>query len=260
MTEKKDKEEQLDAATLKGHTQIVFAFDTTGSMSDCIEDVRKNLKELIGDMAKDIPNLRVGIIAFGDYCDGDQCINTLDITDKYDDVLDFVINIPNTGGGDLEECYELVLHKAQELDWADKKGAFVLIGDAGPHKVGYKYGDVTNELDWFAELDALCEQDITVYAMQCLKEKNPQFKDFWDKVAERADTPLLFLDHFEESAITLGAVARASYGDVHVMSRYKSSASSMSLSASTVRNFASLGYEDVENTSKNDSPEEKAGE
>ena len=52
-----------------GKLDMVIAFDTTGSMAQYIEDVRKQVAEMIPRLFKDNEDLRLGIVAFGDYCD-----------------------------------------------------------------------------------------------------------------------------------------------------------------------------------------------
>jgi hypothetical protein len=49
--------------------EIVFSFDTTGSMSSCLGEVRKKVSETCARLMKDIPKIRIGIIAHGDYGD-----------------------------------------------------------------------------------------------------------------------------------------------------------------------------------------------
>ncbi len=44
---------------------VVFSFDTTGSMYPCLEEVRHKLKEIIERLLKDIPNIRIALIAQG---------------------------------------------------------------------------------------------------------------------------------------------------------------------------------------------------
>jgi hypothetical protein len=51
-------------------TAVVFSFDTTASMSPCLAQVRKTLRNLVEQMTQDIPDLKIGLIAHGDYCDG----------------------------------------------------------------------------------------------------------------------------------------------------------------------------------------------
>lgn len=49
---------------------VVFAFDTTGSMYCYLQEVRKRIHESVSRLHRDIPEIRIGIIAVGDYvCD-----------------------------------------------------------------------------------------------------------------------------------------------------------------------------------------------
>lgn len=145
----------------KGRLDMVIAFDTTGSMAAYIDDVRHQVAEMIPRIFKDNEDLRLGIVAFGDYCDmkdrdtfGDayQCIP---LTDNENDIIRFVRESKDTGGGDGDEFYELVLKKIiDESPWReDSSKAILLIADADPHEVGYTYRDhvVGNQIDWRAE-------------------------------------------------------------------------------------------------------------
>ena len=55
--------------TSDGRLDMVIAFDTTGSMAMYINAVKSHVKELIPKLFKQNPDLRIGIVAFGDYCD-----------------------------------------------------------------------------------------------------------------------------------------------------------------------------------------------
>lgn len=187
---------------------VVFSFDTTGSMSPCIAEVRKRLRDLAEMMFQDIPGLKIGLIAHGDYCDGDNCITVLDLTNDIAEIMSFITDTPNTGGGDMPECYEFVLHRARSMSWPDEGGAFVLIGDATPHEQN------PNNLDWREEANKLKEKKVQLFAMQCLK--NPHQADqnrFWEEVASVGGTPLLVLESFGDSAAVLGAAAYAAAGE-----------------------------------------------
>ena len=52
-----------------GKLDLVIAFDTTGSMSTYIDEVRKNVTTLIPALFSENEDLKLGIVAFGDYCD-----------------------------------------------------------------------------------------------------------------------------------------------------------------------------------------------
>lgn len=48
---------------------ILFSFDTTGSMSYILEEVKGRLSDMIQRLQADIPGIRIGVIAHGDYRD-----------------------------------------------------------------------------------------------------------------------------------------------------------------------------------------------
>lgn len=58
----------------------MISFDTTGSMSSCIADVRRNVEQITNKLFNEIPCLRLAMVSHGDYCDGDKLINKLDFT------------------------------------------------------------------------------------------------------------------------------------------------------------------------------------
>lgn len=180
-------------------TAIVFSFDTTGSMNPCIMQVRKQLRDLVESMTQDIPDLRIGLIAHGDYCDGENAIKVLDLTNDLEAIMNFINNTPNTGGGDAPECYELALHRARHLSWPAEGGSVVLIGDDEPHTPDYKMN--TDKLDWREEVRALKAKNVSVFPLQCLKSNNRhQVNKFWEQVSGESNTPLLFLENFQAEA------------------------------------------------------------
>lgn len=158
---------------------MVFSFDTTGSMAPCLAQVRRRLDESIGRLLREIDDLHIGIIAHGDYCDNPAYggrtydVTTFPLTSNYADLSKYVRSVSKTGGGDAPECYELVLHTAKDFEWReDATKVLVVIGDATPHPVGYVfrglYRQHHNKLDWRAEARDLAANNIAIYAVQCL--------------------------------------------------------------------------------------------
>lgn len=140
-----------------GLIEIAFSFDTTGSMSQCLEEVRGRVGDMIQRLQADIPGIRIAVIAHGDYCDKDSyIIKWIDFGSSLPEMCDFVRNISRTSGGDFEECYELVLARAQtELSWTPgSQRSLVMIGDATPHPFSY-YRDQEEKLDWEEEAKKL---------------------------------------------------------------------------------------------------------
>lgn len=153
-----------------GKLDMVIAFDTTGSMNSYIGQVKNHVSGLVPQLLKDNPNMRIGIVAFGDYCDmksatvfGDA-YQVLHPTDNEKDIISFVKNAKGTGGGDSDEFYELVIKKiTEETPWREDATKTVLfIADCNPHKVGYSYGKIVQnaQIDWREEAKKASEKGI----------------------------------------------------------------------------------------------------
>lgn len=140
-------------------TDYVIAFDTTGSMASYITSVKKHVTELVNELFDKTKDLRIKIVAFGDYCDmpGNKefgkAYQVLELTNDRDALVKFINKAQNTSGGDADEFYELVIRKINnETDWRPKASkAVLLIGDAPCHPVGYSYNGIKNDIDWKQE-------------------------------------------------------------------------------------------------------------
>ena len=137
--------------------EIVFSFDTTGSMYCYLEEVKRQLRDMVRALKRDIPAILIGIFAHGDYCDAGETYVTkyVDFTNDADRLCAFVRDADETGGGDEPECYELVMREVQEkLSWSTgSQRALVMIGDAPPHESDYP--ENTRRIDWRKETTAL---------------------------------------------------------------------------------------------------------
>lgn len=163
-------------ATSDGKLDIVIAFDTTGSMSSYIDDVKKHVTELVPKLLDANPDMRIGVVAFGDYCDMPKkgvfgkAYQVLPLTDNRDKIINFVRNAENTGGGDSDEFYELVIKKiTEETDWRkDATKSVLLIADARPHAVGYSYSNRVekSQINWEVEARKSADQGIKWDTMQ----------------------------------------------------------------------------------------------
>ena len=195
---------------------VVFSFDTTSSMMPCIQQVRQKLRDLVEMMSADIPGLKIGLIAHGDYCDGDNAVAFLDLTDDLEKIMTFINTAPNTSGGDAPECYEYALQTARKMSWPKEGGSVVIIGDDEPHEVN------PNNINWREEVRQMLELNVKVFPMQCLFHNSREAVNaFWEEVSQISETPLLMLESFGDSANTLEAVAYASSG-VAAYDTYKS--------------------------------------
>ena len=113
----------MDVVSISGHRMppggamdILFSFDTTGSMSYILNEVKDRLSDNIQRLQSDIPGIRLGVIAHGDYCDEEVFYleKHIDFTQNVVDLCNFVGGIEGTGGGDQDECYELILRNVHQ--------------------------------------------------------------------------------------------------------------------------------------------------
>ena len=180
---------------MKDSIDVVFSFDTTGSMYPCLTQVRKKVQSTVKRLFKEIPNIRIGIIAHGDYCDADNPYVTkiFDLSSKQKSICNFIQKVEPTFGGDAPECYELVLHEARSLNWeAGRSRVLVVIGDDVPHGPSYKQNK--KNLDWRNELALLLESNVNVYGVQALNRSHAT--KFYKEIAKKTGGFHLTLDQF----------------------------------------------------------------
>jgi hypothetical protein len=161
----------------KPTVEIVFSFDATGSMYQAVDELKQKLSSLLHQLLTDLPDIRIAVIAHGDYCDAGvyYTLRKLDFTNDIDTLVQFVQSITMCGGGDPEECYELALLECSRLNWykpslqsdaypEDITRVLVVIGDDVPHAPNEYF-----KIDWRQELKSLYDSlGLKVYGVQCL--------------------------------------------------------------------------------------------
>lgn len=179
----------VEPSTTDGMLDMVIAFDTTGSMSAYINAVKTHVKELVPKLFSSNPDLRISIVAFGDYCDMrskdnfGKAYQVLDLTNDENKIIKFINEAQDTSGGDGDEFYELVIKKiTEETAWREgSTKAVLLIADAAPHKVGYSYkGIISNaQIDWREEAKKASELGIKFDTMTI----NPIFVGWYKELS-----------------------------------------------------------------------------
>lgn len=177
----------VEPSTTDGMLDMVIAFDTTGSMSAYINAVKTHVKELVPKLFSSNPDLRIGIVAFGDYCDMKSKDNfgsayqVLNLTNDENKIIKFINEAQDTSGGDGDEFYELVIKKiTEETAWREgSTKAVLLIADAAPHKVGYSYRHIVSnaQIDWREEAKKASELGIKFDTMTIDSLHNEWYKE-----------------------------------------------------------------------------------
>jgi hypothetical protein len=182
---------------------MVLSFDTTGSMYPCLAEVRRRVDATVTRLFKEVPNLRVGIIAHGDYCDSRIYVTKhLQLTNDPNAVSYFVKNVEATYGGDAPECYELVLQEARtKMQWTENsKRVLVMIGDEVPHAIAHNPG----RIDWKAETELLLNIGVVIHGVQALNNRHAD--SFYQTIADKTGGAHLRLSQFSEATDMLVAL------------------------------------------------------
>ncbi|XP_033752810.1 uncharacterized protein LOC117336410 [Pecten maximus] len=196
-----------------GQMEIVFSFDTTGSMSSIFDELQGRLQDMIQRLQADIPGIRIGVIAHGDYCDKDVFYLTkeLDLCSDVVELCNFVKETEGTGGGDEDECYELILRMAREnFSWTPmSQKILVMIGDANPHEPEYEMN--VDNIDWKEEVSHLRNSGIKIYGVQAFDHEGVE--DFYRTMAANTDGHYLKLGEFSNICDFIMAICYRERGE-----------------------------------------------
>lgn len=193
---------------------IVVAFDTTGSMSSYINQVKDHVETLINDWFKNVPNLRMKIVAFGDYCDMTsktifgKAYQESELTDDVKKLQKFVKSAQSTSGGDSDEFYELVIKKiVEETPWRGGKKSILLIADCNPHLPGYTYVGIVDKamIDWKEEARKAARLGIAIDTLSIHGDKYSWYK----QLAEMTGGVYLPFKSSKQTGEMISAVAYA---------------------------------------------------
>eukprot|EP01132_Coremiostelium_polycephalum_P001169 gene1169-1480_t len=176
--------------SISNDVEVVFCFDTTGSMNAVIVEVRKKIEETITRLMKEIPLIRIGIMAMGDYIDS-YTLKSIDLTNDVNKLVKFINSVKSTSGGDEPEAYEYALHKAKFMSWSKHTSkAFVMIGDSPPHPPYYS----NLGLNWVREVDDLEALGIKIYGVVAIHDR---YRFFYQTMSERTGGLTISFSNFE---------------------------------------------------------------
>ncbi|XP_030846063.1 uncharacterized protein LOC100890146 isoform X1 [Strongylocentrotus purpuratus] len=165
--------------TSRRKVDIVFSFDTNGDMFALLSTIQDHLRDTVTRLMSDIPNIQIGLMAHGDYCDeASYVIRKHDISADMADLVQFVEETTGSGGEGWSSgryaCYEWALRHANGLSWReDAAKALVIIGAVVPYPPSY----TDMNISWRDELQDLCDKDVKVYGVQALNEFLKEFSN-----------------------------------------------------------------------------------
>jgi Mg-chelatase subunit ChlD len=117
---------------------VVFALDTTGSMSGMIESAKQKIWSIANNVvaAQPRPEVRFGLVFYRDKTDA-YVTDMVPLTDDIDGVYDRLLGAAAAGGGDGPEHVNAALDQAiNKMGWRQGDNVLrlvFLVGDAPPH-------------------------------------------------------------------------------------------------------------------------------
>lgn len=131
----------------KDHLDLLFALDSTESMKDDIEEVRKNISSMLAEILPQYKTYRIALVLYKDYREDflvrEACVFT-DNLKKFEKAL---YGFRVFGGRDIPEAVYEGIFLGLRQSWraldADVDKKLILIGDAPPHPK--PRGNVTKE-------------------------------------------------------------------------------------------------------------------
>jgi hypothetical protein len=187
-----------------------LVFDTTGSMSVYLNEVRRQLQDVTRELGS-VPRARVGVVCYKDHGDEGESqhylVKTARLSGDLAGVSAFLNGrdlAPGKGGGGAE-ALECALRAANGLEWrlAAKK-ALVIVGDKPPHGAGMDSFDrCPARVDYRVEVEALAERGVRIYAVAI--DSWLETRRVFEWMAETTGGKFLQLEHARDLASTFVA-------------------------------------------------------
>lgn len=112
---------------------LVLALDTTSSMKDDIDSVRRMLIPMLQDIIAGFRSFRIGMVVYKDYFD-EYLFKAEKFTRDFGSFQKTLNAIRVSGGRDIPEAvHEALYESAISFPWEADERIIILIGDAPPH-------------------------------------------------------------------------------------------------------------------------------
>ena len=173
---------------------LLFIMDITNSMDVYLDQVKEQFRAIINEIRNECAGIEIymGFIGYRDFSDldfGDSYIN-LELTNKYENVIQNIRFLKAEGGGDIPEDLCGALEYAKNKNWQGKSRFTILVTDSPCH--GRKYYDETAEnYDNYPDGDKLgrniedfikelAEKEVSVFCLKISPSTDKMFKIFED--------------------------------------------------------------------------------
>ncbi|MCP4320368.1 MAG: VWA domain-containing protein [Alteromonadales bacterium] len=167
--------------------ELVFALDTTSSMSGLIDAAKENIWSIATTMAsaQPAPQISIGLVAFRDRGD-DYITKRIELSDDLDQIYIQLLGLQAQGGGDgPESVNEALFDAVNKMNWSSDPDSYkvvFLVGDAPGHN------DYPNDVPFQVTLAEATKKGIIVNTIQAGNDNN--MVQAWQTIASlgRGDT------------------------------------------------------------------------
>ncbi len=133
------------SAATPPHTDVMFVFDTSGSMSGALEEAKTEIKEVMANISTSLPDAEFGLAEVRDYGESSYDPESTDepwrldvpVTSDVSSVSEAISALSAEGGGDEPEAYGRALWETDtnpSVGWRPEAShVIVLIADNVPH-------------------------------------------------------------------------------------------------------------------------------
>ena len=127
-----DIEQKIEALS-QNTIDVALVLDTTVSMRDNVEFLKKELLPLVQQKIEKFDHFRIGIVLYRDY--GEEYLaRPFAFRSNLIEVQELLNEITVRGGGDKPEAvHEAIYTALNELEWSSNKRLLIQVGDAPPH-------------------------------------------------------------------------------------------------------------------------------
>jgi uncharacterized protein YegL len=164
--------------------EVVFALDTTSSMSGLIQAAKEKIWSIASTMAsaEQDPDIRMGLVAFRDR--GDAYITRVfDLSEDLDSMYANLMEFRAQGGGDGPESVNQALYDAvHKMSWSQDEQVYkvvFLVGDAPPHM------DYADDVKYPQTLAVAKHKGIVVNTIQ--SGQHAHTRPAWQQIAALGD-------------------------------------------------------------------------
>lgn len=127
-----------------GSIDVALVIDTTVSMKDDVDFLRRKLVPIVQERIAGFEEFRVGLVFYRDYKEA-YLTREVDFTDNMEVVQYWLDRISVNGGRDIREAvYEGLYSALINLEWQSDNRLIIQVGDALPHEE--PQGSITEEM------------------------------------------------------------------------------------------------------------------